>query len=70
MAAGTDLWRRARVRLQTACGMLVKPVQVEAESYCEGKREVSRNLPAMDMDYAALAKVTWLSESELKSLIP
>ncbi len=41
-----------------------------AEGVNKGKREVARNLLAMGMDYAAVAKATGLSESEIKSLNP
>ncbi|OMD35518.1 hypothetical protein BSK56_32915 [Paenibacillus borealis] len=41
-----------------------------AEGVNKGKREVARKLLAMGMDYAAVAKATGLSESEIKSLNP
>lgn len=39
-----------------------------AEGINKGKREVARNLLAMGMDYAAVAKATGLSEDEIQSI--
>ncbi|MDF9840750.1 MULTISPECIES: Rpn family recombination-promoting nuclease/putative transposase [unclassified Paenibacillus] len=39
-----------------------------AEGINKGKKEVARNLLAMGMDYAAVAKATGLSESEIKAI--
>lgn len=39
-----------------------------AEGINKGKREVARNLLAMGMDHAAVAKATGLSESEIRDI--
>ncbi|AWV36519.1 hypothetical protein CD191_01015 [Paenibacillus odorifer] len=39
-----------------------------AEGVSKGKREVARNLLAMGMDHAAVAKATGLSEDEIRSI--